>query len=170
MQEVQAHSEAKGKTYEKAILYRRRQCTLTDSPALWRVLRQPAIASAHSTSTTPTTSQAQATDKHADHPLREFTRNHSDQIVDQIAPQLHLSSAQLTQKLQSSERLVKIVKEQGVSLTSLRSIIINSVDNVVAQALSAKNIDQQHADVIKDLVQQHPFVVAHVLHCHYSSK
>lgn len=128
----------------------------------------PLIASAHSTSTTST--PVQATDKHADHPLREFTRNHSDQIVDQIAPQLHLSSAQLTQKLQSGERLVKIAKEQGVSLTSLKSIIINSVDNVVAQALSAKTIDQQHADVIKNLVQQHPFVVAHVLHRHYSSK
>lgn len=133
----------------------------------------PLIASAHSTSTTPTTSQTpqqQTADKHADHPLREFVNTYSDAVVDQIAPQLHLSASQLTQKLQSGEHLGKIAKEQGVSLTSLKSILISSVDNVVAQELSAKKIDQHQADVLKDLVQQHPFVVAHVLHRHYSSK
>ncbi len=127
----------------------------------------PLIASAHSVATTPTTTVTKH--KHAN-PLRVFVRNNSVQIVDQIAPQLHLSSSQLTQKLQSGEGLAKIAKGQGVSAASLKTILIKSADTVVAQELKAGKIDQKQATLLTTRVKVHPFVVARVLHHHYYKK
>ena len=128
----------------------------------------PMLASAHGVASTgkPTTkaTQTQTKNKGEEHPLREFTRNHKDALIDQIAPQLHLTAAQLTQKLQSGERLEKIADQQGVKKEALHDVLIKSTDAVIAQELSAKHLDQQHADQLRDLVQKHPFVVAHVLH------
>ena len=129
----------------------------------------PLLASAHRVTTTPTTSKHVA-HKDIDHPLRVFVRNHSDQIVDQIAPRLHLTDAQLTQKLKSDEGLVKIAKGQDVSAASLKTILVKSTDTVIAQALKAGKIDQKHATLLDTRVKAHPFVVARVLHHHYHKK
>ena len=129
----------------------------------------PLIASAHSVATKPTTTK-QVAHKHASHPLKAFVRNYSDQVIDQVAPQLHLSSSQLTQKLQSGEGLVKIAKAQNVSAASLKTILVKSVDTVVTQELKAGKIGQKHATLLATRVKQHPFVVAHVLHHHYHKK
>lgn len=132
----------------------------------------PLVASAHtaSTPTTPTTTQTTKTDRPAERPLREFVNKYSEEVINQIAPQLHLSADQLKQKLQSGERLVKIAKEQGISRDSLKTILVTSTDKVIGQELDAKKIDQKQADQLKDLVHNHPFVVAHVLHRHYYKK
>jgi hypothetical protein len=139
----------------------------------------PLLASAHSTSTTPTTVKTTTTaltttitkDKHPERaPLREFVRNHSDELVDRIAPQLHLTASQVTDKLKSGERLVAIAKAQGISKESLSTILIQTTDASIAQALSNGKIDQTHATLLNQLVQAHPFVVSHVLHRHYTNK
>ncbi len=134
----------------------------------------PLIASAHSVAT-PTTTTTSTLKTHsgktkAEHPLRAFTRNHSDEIVDQIAPQLHLTSAQLTQKLRSGERLVKIANDQKVSTANLKKIIVTSIDTVVGKEFSAGKITQAHANLLKALVQKHPLVVGGALHHHYTKK
>ncbi len=132
----------------------------------------PLIASAHSvaTPTTTTTVKAHSGKTKEEHPLRAFTKHYSDEIVDQIAPQLHLTSAQLTQKLRSGERLVKIANDQKVSTANLKKIIVTSIDTVVSKELSAGKITQAHANLLKSLVQKHPLVVGGALHHHYTKK
>lgn len=134
----------------------------------------PASASAQSVATTPTATPAtpakHGAKKDIDHPLRVFVRNHRDLVVDQIAPQLHLTGAQLTQKLQSGENFAKIAKDQGVSATSLKAILVKSVDTVVAQELKAGKIDQKHATLLTNRVKEHPAVAARVIHHYYHKK
>jgi hypothetical protein len=129
----------------------------------------PLIASANSATTTPTTTVTKPAHKHVAHPLKAFVRKYSDQIVDQIAPQLHLSSSQLTLKLKS-EGLVKIAKGQNVSAASLKTILVKSTDTVVAQELKAGKINQKSATLLDARVKEHPFVVARVLHRYYHKK
>jgi hypothetical protein len=134
----------------------------------------PLIASAHSVAT-PTTTMTHTAKTHSgktkeEHPLRAFTKHYSDQVVDQIAPQLHLTSAQLTQKLRSGERLVKIANDQKVSTANLKKIIVTSINTVVGKELSAGKITQAHANLLKTLVQKHPLVVGGALHHHYTKK
>lgn len=136
-------------------------------------LASPLMASAHSVSTTPTpttTTAKHVAHKDIDHPLRVFVRGHRDLILDQIAPQLHLSHSQLTQKLQSGESFVKIAKGQNVSVASLKTILVKSVDTVVAQELKAGKITQKHATLLETHVKAHPMVVAHVIHHYYHKK
>ena len=136
-------------------------------------LASPLMASAQSVSTTPTPAAIPAkhvAHKDIDHPLRVFVRGHRDLLVDQIALQLHLSSSQLTQKLQSGESFVKIAKGQNVSAASLKTILVKSVDTVVAQELKAGKIDQKHATLLDTRVKTHPLVVAHVIHHYYHKK
>ena len=133
----------------------------------------PLMASAHGTSTTPsTTTQTTTTkDKHPERrPLREFVRNRADEFVDRIAPQLHLTPAQLTAKLKSGERLVDIAKDQGISKETLSDIIIKATEASIDLAVHNGKINQQQAKVLTDLVKDHPFTVAHVLHRHFYDK
>ena len=133
----------------------------------------PLMASAHGTSTTPsTTTQTTTTkDKHPERrPLREFVRNRADEFVDRIAPQLHLTPAQLTAKLKSGERLVDIAKDQGISKETLSDIIIKATEASIDLAVHNGKINQQQATVLTDLVKDHPFTVAHVLHRHFYDK
>ena len=132
----------------------------------------PILASAHSTDTKPTTTTTTTTkDKHPERrPLRVFVRNRSDEFVDRIARRLNLTPAELTARLKSGERLVDIAKDKGVSKASLRTILINAADASIAQALQNGKINQQQADALKKLVQDHPFVVGHVLHHHFYHK
>ena len=140
------------------------------------VFASPLLASAHGTSTTPSTTTTTKTtkthkDKHPERaPLREFTRNHADELVARIAPQLRLTPAQLTTRLKSGERLVDIAKDQGISRTTLKAILIKSTDASVALALKNGKIDQAHATLLDNLVKDHPFVVSRTLHRHFYSK
>ena len=135
----------------------------------------PLMASAHGVSTTPTTTTAKTTtttkDKHPERrPLRVFVRARSDEFVDRIAPQLHLTAAQLTAKLQSGERLVDIAKDQGISREALSDILVKSTEASIDLAVHNGKINQQQATALTDLVKDHPFVVAHVLHHHFYDK
>ena len=136
------------------------------------VFASPLLASAHGTSTNPTTTTKSTTkDKHPERaPLREFTRNHADELVDRIAPQIHLTAAQLTEKLKDGQHLVDIAKDNGVSREALKDILVKTTDASVALALKNGKIDQTRATLLDNLVKAHPFVVAHVLHHHYSTK
>jgi len=87
------------------------------------VFASPMFASAHGaatptkTPTTTTTPKGKHVGKHPEYrPLRVFTRNHADALVDAIAPQLHLTAAQLTDKLKGAD---KLTKEQAADLTKL---------------------------------------------------
>ena len=92
------------------------------------------------------------------------------EIVEQIAPQLHLTADQLKDKLQHGQRLVDIAKDQKISRASLKTIIEKSVNTVIDQQVHAGKIDQKRAALLKTLVEKHPFVTARVLHRQYSSK
>lgn len=136
------------------------------------VFASPLLASAHGAATTPTTHKTATKSKDKDdrRPLREFVRNHADELVDRIAPQIHLTAAQLTEKLKNGERLVDIAKDKGVSREALKDILVKTTDASIAQALSNGKIDQTRATLLNKLVQEHPFVVSHVLHHHYTKK
>jgi len=131
----------------------------------------PLMASAHGTATKPATTTPATTDKHPERrPLREFVRNHADEFVDRIAPQLHLSAAKLTAKLKSGQRLVDIAKDKGISREALRDILIKVTYASIEQAVDNGKLDRKQADVLRDLVYHHPFVVARVLHRHFYDK
>ncbi len=135
----------------------------------------PLMASAHGVSTTPTTTTTKTTtatkDKHPElRPLRVFVRNRSDEFVDRIAPQLHLTAAQLTARLQSGERLVDIAKDQGVSHEALSDILVKSTEASIDLAVKNGKINQSQATTLTNLVKSHPFVVARVLHRHFYDK
>lgn len=134
----------------------------------------PLLASAHGTTTTATkpttTKKTTPAEKREEHPLRVFVRNHKGEIVEQIAPQLHLTTEQLTDKLQHGQRLVDIAKDQKISRASLKTLIEKSVDTVINQQVSAGKLDQKYAALLKTLVEKHPFVTARVLHHQYTVK
>ncbi len=134
----------------------------------------PLLASAHGTTATATkpttTKKATPAEKHEEHPLRVFVRNHKDEIVEQIAPQLHLTAEQLKDKLQHGQRLVDIARDQKISLANLKTIIEKSVNAVIDQQVDAHKLDQKHAALLKTLVEKHPFVTARVLHRQYTVK
>ena len=133
----------------------------------------PLLASAHSAATKPTTTTTTKTmkDKHPERrPLREFVRNHADELVDRIAPQLHLSASDLTAKLKSGQHLVDIAKDKGVSKEALRDILVKATNASIDQAVDNGKLNQSQAKVLRDLVHDHPFVVAHVLHHHFYGK
>ena len=130
----------------------------------------PLMASAHGTATKPSTTTT-TKDKHPErHPLRVFVRDRSDEFVDRIAPQLHLTASDLTAKLKSGERLVDIAKDKGVSREALKDILVKATDASIALALHNGKINQSQATVLTNLVKNHPFVVAHVLHHHFYTK
>ncbi len=134
------------------------------------VFASPLLASAHGTSTNPTTKTA-TKDKHPERaPLREFTRNHADELVDRIAPQIHLTAAQLTEKLKDGQHLVDIAKDKGVSREALKDILVKTTEASIDLAQKNGKIDQARATLLTKLLHDHPFVVAHVLHHHYSTK
>ena len=138
------------------------------------VFASPLMASAHSASTTPSTTTKTTTatkDKHPElRPLRVFVRDRSDEFVDRIAPQLHLTAADLTAKLKSGERLVDIAKDKGISKEALKDILVKATDASIALALHNGKINQSQATVLTNLVKNHPFVVSRVLHRHFYSK
>ncbi len=128
----------------------------------------PLTASAHSTAKPVAT---QTKDKHPErHPLRRFTRDYNSQIVAVIAPQLSLSSAQLTEDLQSGQHVVDIAKDHGVDLGHIKAILVSAIQQVTASETQAGAINQQQANVITTLAQAHPLVVSHVLHRYYTGK
>ena len=135
----------------------------------------PMLASAHGTTATATkpkttTKKTTPAEKHEEHPLRVFVRNHKDEIVEQIAPQLHLTAEQLKDKLQHGQRLVDIAKDQKISRASLKTIIEKSVNTVIDRQVDAHKLDQKQAALLKTLIEKHPFVPAHVLHRQYTTK
>ena len=135
------------------------------------VFASPILASAHGASTTPSTTTTTTKDKHPERrPLREFTRDHADELVDRIAPQLHLTASELTEKLKSGQRLVDIAKDKGISKEALRDILVKSTEASIDLALHNGKINQSQATVLTNLVKDHPFVVAHVLHHHFYDK
>ena len=130
----------------------------------------PLMASAHGATTTPSTTTT-TKDKHPERrPLREFTRDHADELVDRIAPQLHLTASELTEKLKSGQRLVDIAKDKGISKEALRDILVKATEASIDLAQHNGKINQQQATVLTNLVKEHPFVVAHVLHHHFDPK
>ena len=133
----------------------------------------PLLASAHGASTTPSTTTTTTTtkDKHPERrPLRVFVRNRADEFVDRIAPQLHLTASQLTEKLKSGQRLVDIAKDNGISREALRDILVKATEASIDLAQHNGKINQQQATVLTNLVKAHPFTVAHVLHRHFYDK
>ncbi len=129
----------------------------------------PLMASAHGTTTKPSTSTTK--DKHPERrPLRVFVRDRSDEFVDRIAPQLHLTASDLTTRLKSGERLVDIAKDKGISSKALADILVKATDASIALALHNGKINQSQANVLTNLVKDHPFVVSRVLHRHFYSK
>ena len=141
------------------------------------VFASPMFASAHGAATptktpaTTTTPKGKHVGKHLEYrPLRVFTRNHADALVDAIAPQLHLTAAQLTDKLKGGERLVKIAKAQGVSAKDLRAILIKSTDAVIDHYASEDKLTKEQAADLTKLVHEHPFFVGAVLHHHFDPK
>jgi len=139
------------------------------------VFASPLMASAHGVSTTPTTTTTKTTkatkDKHPElRPLRVFVRNRSDEFVDRIAPQLHMTASDLTAKLKSGERLVDIAKDKGISREALKDILVKSTEASIDLAVKNGKINQSQATALTNLVKAHPFDVSRILHRHFYDK
>jgi hypothetical protein len=76
-------------------------------------------------------------------------------IENQVAQGLHLTSAQLVSQLQSGKTLAQIAQAQHVSATDLHTLINNTINATLKQAVSDKTITQQRADAITKFLSKH---------------
>ncbi len=67
----------------------------------------------------------------------------------QVATGLHISSSDLTSQVQSGKSLHDIAAAHNVSDTQLKDLLTNAIQNTLKQAVSAGDITQAQADMVK---------------------
>ncbi len=77
-------------------------------------------------------------------------------IENQIAQGLHLTSAQLVSQLQAGKTLAQIAQTQHVSTADLHTLVNNTINATLKQAVTDKTITQQRADAITKFLSSHP--------------
>ena len=86
----------------------------------------------------------------------QYLRQHSSDVLNQVAQGLHLTSSQLTSQLQSGKGLKAIAKAQNVSASSLRTIITNAINNTLNQGVSSGQLTKDEETTFQQYWQQHP--------------
>jgi hypothetical protein len=77
-------------------------------------------------------------------------------LKSQLAQDLHLTPAQLIQRLQAGQTLTALAKAQGFSATQLSIIIDRALSTSLAPAVQAGKLTQQQLDMLKQHFQQKP--------------
>ncbi len=86
----------------------------------------------------------------------QYLRQHSSDVLNQVAQGLHLTSSQLTSQLQSGKSLKAIAKAQHVSASSLRTIVTNAINNTLNQGVSSGQLTKDEETTFQQYWQQHP--------------
>lgn len=89
-------------------------------------------------------------------------------LVSQIAPSLHLSTAQLMTDLQNGQTLTQIAKAQKVTKSQLHTIVLNAMTTALGQAQKAGTITAKQESMFVTDLKNHPGVVNHWLHHNFA--
>ncbi|GCF09704.1 hypothetical protein [Dictyobacter arantiisoli] len=99
-----------------------------------------------------------AAHKHAYAWLNKYQTN----ITSSLAQGLHLTSAQLLAQFKAGKNLEQIAKAQNVSTSALTTLVQNTANSVVKQAVSAGTLTQKRATAITTFIQKHPAQIQHL--------
>lgn len=102
--------------------------------------------------------------------LRQTLLQNRSTLLNQIAPGLHLTAAQLQSDLQNGQTLSQIAKAQNVSESQLHTIVLNAVQTTLSQAQQAGKITQWQDTSFTTYLKNHPAVVEHLLHHSFATK
>ena len=91
-------------------------------------------------------------------------------IESQVAQGLKLNSSQLTADLKNGQSLSQIATAQHVSSAQLHTLVLNTVQNAVNQAVKDGNLTQAQANAFMMSLQQHPAILDHLLDRHFHMK
>ncbi len=83
-----------------------------------------------------------------------------------VAKGLNLTSAQLTSDLQSGKSLSAIATAQGVSATQLQTLLTNTMQSILTQAVSNGDLTQTQANTIQQQFKNNPQFLQHLLNGH----
>ncbi len=86
--------------------------------------------------------------------------------VSDIAKGLNLTSAQLTSDLQSGKSLSAIATTQGVSASQLQTLLNNTIQSILKQAVSNGDLTQTQANNIQQQIKSNPQFLQHLLDGH----
>jgi hypothetical protein len=77
-------------------------------------------------------------------------------LKNQLAQGLHLTTTQLTQKVQAGQTLTTIANAQGLSSTQLSALIASAVSTSFAPAVKAGQVTQQQVAKVTRRLQKNP--------------
>lgn len=81
---------------------------------------------------------------------------HLNAVVDAVATKLKVPAADLRSKLQNGQSLLDVAKAQGVSEADLRATITDAANTQLAAAVSAGELTQGQADMLRQRVASLP--------------
>ncbi|HLZ63437.1 MAG TPA: hypothetical protein VKR06_41420 [Ktedonosporobacter sp.] len=100
------------------------------------------------------------------HPVHPAMEKYRMDLKSQIATGLNLSVDQLSIQLQSGKSLSDIASAHQISIGQLQTLVSNSVQNVLGEAIKAGDLPQSVADHIALFQKNHPEMLLHILNAH----
>ena len=100
----------------------------------------------------------------------QFLSKYRGQIENSVAAGLHLTSAQLTAKLQAGQSLSQIATAQKVSSAQLHTIVTSAIQSALNTAVSKGDLTQAEASSFTQYLQSHPAYLNHILNAHKKVK
>jgi hypothetical protein len=84
--------------------------------------------------------------------LNKYAQN----VTTLLAQGLHLNASQLTAQFKAGKNLSDIAKTQKVSTNALQTLVKNTANTIIKQAVSAGTLKQAQATRISAYIQKHP--------------
>lgn len=84
---------------------------------------------------------------------------YSTDVVNQLAQGLHLTASQLTAQFKAGKNLSQIATAQKISTSALQTLVKNTADSVLKQAVTAGTLKQTQADTLTTYIQKHPIAI-----------
>jgi len=79
-----------------------------------------------------------------------------DQVVASLAKSFDMTSADLTQELQSGKTLAQVAQEKNISQDKLNAAILQAETDALAQAVEDGKLTQAQSDQLLAVLKQHP--------------
>ncbi|GHO44684.1 hypothetical protein [Ktedonospora formicarum] len=90
-------------------------------------------------------------------------RNHTTDIKTQLAKELKLSDAQLTQDLQNGQTIAQIASNQGLNNSQQQQLISNALHSALQTEVTNGGMTQDQLDMFIERVQENPVILNHLL-------
>jgi hypothetical protein len=97
---------------------------------------------------------------------RLFFAKYRSDILTLVANDLHITKIALVQQLHSGKSLATIAKTHNVSLSQLRTDVLNAIKSAESKAVAAGTMTQTQANDLNTFSQNHPTYVTRILEHH----